>query len=292
MRINKRTKRFKKKVKKYEIELVKNIIKNNEKVNKKWLCKIFKISRWSVYYNKKQRIKDLKLKINVKLENILNPYYGHRRIAISLKINKKTASRIMNKFEIYCKTRKKKFSKPLDRNLPHMWVKNSKKTIELNEINQVWSQDFTHLYYRWILFYLATVIDEYSKEVVWFSIWLHHEKWLILNALKMAVLKKNTVPKYAHSDQWSEYRSYEYFEALARYKISASMSKKSSPWENWAQESFYWKFKFELWKLNRFDSFEKAVEAVILQIHYYNNFRIHTKLKMSPVQFVNLIPKK
>lgn len=173
-----------------------------------------------------------------------------------------------------------------------MWVKNSKKTIELNEINQVWSQDFTHLYYRWILFYLATVIDEYSKEVVWFSIWLHHEKWLILNALKMAVLKKNTVPKYAHSDQWSEYRSYEYFEALARYKISASMSKKSSPWENWAQESFYWKFKFELWNLNRFDSFEKAVEAVILQIHYYNNFRIHTKLKMSPVQFVNLIPKK
>ena len=70
------------------------------------------------------------------------------------------------------------------------------------------------------------------------------------------------------------------------------MSKKSSPWENWAQESFYWKFKFELWNLNRFDSFEKAVEAVILQIHYYNNFRIHTKLKMSPVQFVNLIPKK
>ena len=133
MRINKRAKRFKKKVKKYVIELVKNIIKNNENVNKKWFCKIFKISRWSVYYNKKQRIKDLKLKIKVKLENILNPYYGHRRIAISLKINKKTASRIMNKFEIYCKTRKKKFSKPLDRNLPHMWVKNSKKTIKWNK---------------------------------------------------------------------------------------------------------------------------------------------------------------
>ena len=71
----------------------------------------------------------------------------------------------MNKFEIYCKTRKKKFSKPLDRNLPHMWVKNSKKTIELNEINQVWSQDFTHLYCKWIEFYLATVIDEFNCKI-------------------------------------------------------------------------------------------------------------------------------
>ena len=120
MRINKRTKRFKKKVKKYEIELVKNIIKNNEKVNKKWLCKIFKISRWSVYYNKKQRIKDLKLKINVKLENILNPYYGHRRIAIYFFIK-------------YSKLKKKikKLNKEKSREITNLETQNA----ELKEIN-------------------------------------------------------------------------------------------------------------------------------------------------------------
>ena len=32
---------------------------------------------------------------------------------------------------------------------------------------------------------------------------------------------------------------------------------------------------------------EEAIEAVHLQIHYYNNYRIHTALKMSPVQFAN-----
>lgn len=191
-------------------------------------------------------------------------------------------------FEIYATTRKRKFQKPWDKNLPHMWVKNKKKELEITKVNQVWSQDFTHLYFKWIEFYLATVIDEFSKEIVWYSIWLHHEKSLILEALKMWINRKKITPEYSHSDQWSEYRSYEYFEALSKYKISASMSKKSSPWENWSQESFYWKFKFELWNLNRFNSFEEAIEAVILQIHYYNNYRIHTTIKMSPVEFSKL----
>lgn len=252
------------------------------------MCKIFWISRSWIYYKKKQIIKDLRRKTQVNLVNILNPYYWHRRIALDLSISKTTALRIMNMFEIYAKTKKRKFVKSWDRKLPHMWVENKKKQLEIKKVNQVWSQDFTHLYYKWIEFYLATVIDEFNKEVIWYSIWLHHEKSLILEALNMAVRIRKTTPEYAHSDQWSEYRSYEYFEALSRYKISASMSKKSSPWENWAQESFYWKFKFELWNLNRFNTFAEAIEAVILQIHYYNNFRIHTKLKMSPVQFANL----
>lgn len=61
-----------------------------------------------------------------------------------------------------------------------------------------------------------------------------------------AVLKTKKTPIYLHSDQGSEYRSYEYFEALEKYNISASMSRKSSPWENGSQESFYGKLKFEL----------------------------------------------
>ena len=37
--------------------------------------------------------------------------------------------------------------------------------------------------------------------------------------------------------------------------------------------------------LNRFETIEEAIEAIHLQIYYYNNHRIHTALKMSPVEF-------
>lgn len=192
----------------------------------------------------------------------------------------------MQKYDIYAKTRQKKqFTKPWDKNLPNMWVANIKKNLELDKVNQVWSSDFTHLYYKTIEFYLATVLDEYSKEIVWYKIWFHHEKELVIWALIDWITKKWLSPEISHSDQWSEYRSYQYFSTLKENKILASMSRKASPWENWAQESFYWKFKFELWNLNRFNSIDEVIEAVHLQIYYYNNLRIHTALKMPPVQF-------
>ena len=56
------------------------------------------------------------------------------------------------------------------------------------------------------------------------------------------------------------------------------MSKKSSPWENGFQESFYGKFKLEL-------DHPRCYEAIALQIYYYNHKRIHTALKMPPAVF-------
>jgi transposase InsO family protein len=66
------------------------------------------------------------------------------------------------------------------------------------------------------------------------------------------------------------------------------MSKKSSPWENGMQESFYGKLKFEMGNLNRFKSIEHLIEAIHLYIYYYNNHRIHTTLKTTPESFTRL----
>jgi transposase InsO family protein len=259
------------------------------KLSKILLCNVFNIPRSTLYYKKKKRVWDLILETKIKVIHIFDPFYWHRRIAWDLKINKKTSSRIMQKSKIYAKTRKKRnFTKPWDKNLPNMWVANIKKEIKINNINQVWSSDFTHLYFKQVEFYLATILDEYSKEIVGYKIWFNHEKELIISTVRNAISRAEQTPDILHSDQWSEYRSYEYFEALKQYSISASMSRKASPWENGSQESFYWKFKFELWNLNKYSTVEEAIEAVHLQIYYYNNHRIHTTLKMSPIQFKEL----
>ena len=242
-----------------------------------------------MYYKKRKIIFDTIFSTKVQVIHIFEPYYWQRRMADYFWVSVDKTSRIMQKYNIYARVRKRRFVKPWDKNLANMWVKNLKKELDISKINQVWSWDFTHLFYKNIEFYLATVIDDYSKEIVWYKIWLHHEKELVIWALNDGIFKKWLSPEISHTDQWSEYRSYKYFDALKQYNISASMSRKSSPWENWIQESFYWKFKFELWNLNRFKTFEEAIEAVHLQIYYYNNIRIHTKLRMSPVQFVNKI---
>ena len=257
------------------------------------LCEIFKIPRSNLYYKRKQEFKDTVYKTRIQVLHIFEAYYWQRRLSYHFWVNHKKIERISQKYWLYAKTRtKRKFSKPWDKNLPHMWVENKKKDILIEKVHEVWSSDFTHLYWQGMEFYLATVLDEYSRKIVGYSLAKDHWKEIIFQALNSAIEKEKTTPKILHSDQGSEYRSYEYFSILKKYSIWASMSKKACPWENGSQESFYGKFKFELWNLNRYPSFEEAIEAIHLWIYYYNNERIHTALKMSPQRFIEIRSKK
>lgn len=72
---------------------------------------------------------------------------------------------------------------------------------------------------------------------------------------------------------------------LRSKNIKASISKKSSQWQNRRQESFYQKLKFELEDFNTYQSQGELIEAIALQIYYYNNKLIHLELKMPPALF-------
>jgi len=63
------------------------------------------------------------------------------------------------------------------------------------------------------------------------------------------------------------------------------MSDRGSPWQNGQMESYFGRFKEESGDLNRFESLPELVEYIYQQVYYYNNKRIHTTLKMAPVQF-------
>ena len=108
-----------------------------------------------------------------------------------------------------------------------------------------------------------------------------------MEALKDA-LSKNPPPIYLHSDQGSEYNSEAYVKLATYYGITISMSAKGKPWENAFQESFYSQFKLELGPTKYFSHLGQMIEAIYLQIHYYNYQRIHTSLKMPPKKYASL----
>ena len=64
------------------------------------------------------------------------------------------------------------------------------------------------------------------------------------------------------------------------------------PWENGYQESFYSQFKVDLGDWSRFMSVGELVFVVYQTIYVYNNTRIHSALKMSPVQFAEKIAQR
>jgi len=56
-------------------------------------------------------------------------------------------------------------------------------------------------------------------------------------------------------------------------------------WQNGDQENFFSHFKLEAGDLNRFETLGELIEYIYQQVYYYNHKRIHSILKMSPVDF-------
>ncbi|MCX6809336.1 MAG: integrase core domain-containing protein, partial [Candidatus Berkelbacteria bacterium] len=105
-------------------------------------------------------------------------------------------------------------------------------------------------------------------------------------AFRNALVNVGKAPLYHHDDQGSEYDSNKYLGLLKRENIQISMSKKASPWENPHKESYYSNFKLDLGHTDQFETLGELINAIYQTIYYYNNKRIHTKLKMSPQNFL------
>ena len=158
--------------------------------------------------------------------------------------------------------------------------------LEINRPNQVWSADFTYLPFFGRFYYLATVIDAYTREIIGHSIGARHNTELVCQSLLDALkTRRNITPQIFHSDQGSEYCSKDFTKLLIERNIKISMSKKASPWQNGYQESFYGKFKLELGHPKCYETLGELAEAIAHQIYYYNHRRIHTTIKSQPNVF-------
>jgi len=241
------------------------------------------ISRASLYYQATKPQKDWQLKNQIEEVLSKHPSYGHRRVAMTLKINKKRILRVMRLFGIKpYRRRTRKYRKTKDYSA--IYHNLLQKMPFPDKANQIWASDFTYLSFHGKWIYLATIMDLFNRKIVGWSLLTSHTAQLTTSALIDAI-EKSGLPDIIHSDQGREYTAKMYIQFAENLKIKMSMSHKGCPWENGYQESFYSQFKVDLGDHNRFKTLGELAVAVYHQIHYYNNLRIHTKLKMPPVQF-------
>jgi len=261
-------------------------------ITKTMLAKKLGISRSSLYYHQTMPARDEEVRHQIESVLTENPEYGHKRIAVELKLNRKRILRVMKKFGIKPRRRKVRKPKKLDDldNAPSSFPNTSLLWCSIRE-GVLWASDFTYLYFQGRFFYLATIIDVHTREVVGYHVARHHQSNLVLAALEDA-LSKHQSPLWIHSDQGSEYNSRVYLSRCKQAGINISMSAKASPWHNPFQESFYDKFKVTLGNLNRFENLGELVAAIHETVYYYNHKRIHTALKMSPIAYKQSLTTK
>ena len=257
-----------------------------KKSTKTEIAKSLGVSRQSLYYKPKKPDRDLETKKIILKVMAKHKSYGHKRIAIELAMNKKKILRVMKKFNLKpYRRRTKRFIKPDDINKLPTVYENLIKYFIVDRPNLVWAADFTYIRFQGSFIYLATIIDLFTREIIGFEVSQTHDRFLCLAALQMAFTRSISKPTYHHCDQGSEYDSEDYISELDENKIIISMSVKGHPWENGFQESFYSQFKLDLGRPDQFETLGELIEAIYLQINYYNTSRIHTSLKTNPVKF-------
>ncbi len=241
------------------------------------------VSVSSLYYRPKQPAKDWYLKNRIEAVLKDNLSYGHRRLAVELRANKKRVLRVMKLFGLKpYRRRGRKWRKSKDNGCvcPNLLQKMSFP----ESSRAAWVSDFTYIPFHGRFVYLATIMDIYDRQIVDWSVLTGHTAHLTVTAL-IDALEKHGRPMVLHSDQGSEYKSRSYTTFAESLGIHLSMSAKGSPWENSYQESFYSQLKVDLGDPNRFQTVGELVAALYLQFHYYNTVRIHTKLKMPPTLY-------
>ncbi|PIZ47170.1 hypothetical protein COY29_05560 [Candidatus Woesebacteria bacterium CG_4_10_14_0_2_um_filter_39_14] len=269
------------------------MVANKVKLTKKEVAQKLGVSVSSLYYKAKRESIDLEVKGLIETIMDSNPDYGHKRIALALKMNKKRILRVMKKYNLKpYRRRRKGLIKKKDINKPNSKYQNLIKDIAVvDKPNLVWASDFTYLKWQGRFLYLSTIIDIYGRNIVGFNLSNRHNKELVLGALENA-LTSNPKPSILHSDQGSEYDSQVYLGFCQTIGINISMSNKSSPWENSYQESFYSHFKVQLADINRFYDIAELIEEISKLIWYHNNERIHSVLKCPPKMYLESYYKK
>jgi putative transposase len=219
--------------------------------------------------------------------------YGSRRIAKALqaqgyKVGRFKARSIMNKAGLKCKQRVRfKITTQVN---PALEVADNilNREFSVTQPNKVWVSDITYLWTHEGWLYLAAVLDLYSRRIVGWSIDCHMREELTLDAIKMAVGRRNPVDVVMHhSDRGSQYTGESYRSFLDKAGFKVSMSRKGNCWDNAVMERFFGSLKSERMDDNKYLTRGEAKKDVIDYIEmFYNSQRLHSTLGyVSPMEF-------
>jgi putative transposase len=161
-----------------------------------------------------------------------------------------------------------------------------------DEPNRKWVADTTYIWTREGWFFLAVVLDLFSRMVVGWSMATIQDADLVVHALHMAVARRRPQAGLLHhSDRGSTYTSESYQALLQQEDMQASMSRTADCYDNAAMESFFHSFKGECIDGQSFQTRAQARSITFDYIEtFYNRTRRHSTLHyLSPLEYEQLM---
>ena len=256
------------------------------------MCRFFKVSRSGYYdYVKRMDIPAWDLPLAEKIrecQDKCGKTYGYRRVHVWLERNgihknPKTVLRVMQKYNLLSVIRRKRFYR-YDQHL-HKYENLWKQNFHADRPNQKWATDISYIHTKQGVLYLSIIRDLYDNSIVAYKTATQQTVSLVLDTIRAAKKKeKVTAELQLHSDQGFQYTSQAYFKLTKAYHITPSMSSKGNPYDNAMAENFFSILKTECIYRVKLNTFEEARLLIGEYIRFYNNERIQSKSKLTPLE--------
>jgi len=216
------------------------------------------------------------------------PAYGYRRITAQLArngivANHKRVLKLMRKDGLLC-LGKAAFVNTTQSQHSFTIYPNLVPSLSVNCPNQLWVADITYIHLRREVFYLAVLLDAFSRRVLGWHMDSNLGAQLTVAALTMALAQRIITPNLVHhSDRGTQYASDVYINLLKEQGIRISMSRTGNPYDNAKAERFIKTLKYEEIYLNEYDDLAEARFRIGQFLDdVYNHKRLHSKLGYLP----------
>ncbi len=146
--------------------------------------------------------------------------------------------------------------------------------------NRLWCADIKEIPTWEGKLYLASVLDCFSRKVVGWSMRDDMQAELVVDALEMAVARRQPKPGLVHhSDQGSQYVALDFGRSLRENGIAQSMGSKGDCFDNAAIESYHATIEKDLLRRHSFRTRQQARTALFDYLEgFYNRERLHSTL--------------
>jgi len=267
------------------------------------MCALLNVSR-SGYYAWLRRPESRQSRDNRALEDKIrvlhaasHGIYGAPKIHHDLRddgvrCGKNRVARIMRKAGIRSRTKKKfkattnsRHNFPIAPNLLNQ-------DFNVDAPDHTWVGDITYIPTDEGWLYLAVILDLFNREVVGWSASSRMARQLAIDALQMALGRRNPGKGLLHhSDRGSQYASADYQKILKDHNMICSMSRKGNCYDNAVAESFFGRLKSEWVNHNRYQSRSEAIRSLFYYIEiFYNRKRSHSSINYATPQEYDTFP--
>ncbi len=271
---------------KVEVEWLKKNLPSSPEEKRRWIehdhpnlsvarqCQLVGLSRSSCYYQPQgETAENLALMRRIDALYLQRPFFGSRKIALELGVNRKRVQRLMRKMGIEAMYPRRRTTRP---GAGHKIYPYLLRNLPITHPNHVWSTVITYLPMRHGFLYLVAVMDWFSRYVLAWRLSNTLSGKFCLEALDEALSRSR--PEIFNSDQGSQFTATVFTSRLEACGVAISMDGRGRALDNVFIERLWRTVKYEeVYRKEYADGWE-AESSLADYFRFYCHERMHQAL--------------